>query len=178
MQTKRHTSATFLRLVKNDQEPRQVRQQNRPNRGDSPTAGEAERAEARFGHNIYSTFIRNSGHLPSPEQAATIGKLMTTRVRASDGTLQPPESRGARELRRARKEADKEWSRRFQHLLRTKNALAALSENEDDPSSVLEYARNEFRDPVIRQQLERAISWLTRFVEETRRHENPSGTLG
>lgn len=50
---------------------------------------EAWALEMWHGPNIYSSFLRKHGMLPNRAMAAAIGKVMRTRVLASDGSRQP-----------------------------------------------------------------------------------------
>ena len=49
----------------------------------------AEGIEATYGPNAYVDYLRKHHRYPSPEEAATLGKLLGGRVRASDGSMQP-----------------------------------------------------------------------------------------
>lgn len=51
---------------------------------------EAEAIEATYGANPYSAYLRKHGRRPSKEEAAGIGRVLGGRVRAEDGTMQPP----------------------------------------------------------------------------------------
>lgn len=55
---------------------------------------EAEGIEAIYGSNPYSAYLRTHGRRPSRAEAAYIGRSMGGRVRADDGTMQPPRARG------------------------------------------------------------------------------------
>lgn len=59
-------------------------------------AAEAAAHEVWHGPNLYSSFLRKHDVRPDAAQAATIGRLMGTRVRASDGSMQPRKARSAR----------------------------------------------------------------------------------
>ncbi len=50
---------------------------------------EAWALEMWHGPNLYSSFLRKHGTLPNRAMAAAIGKVMRTRVLASDGSRQP-----------------------------------------------------------------------------------------
>lgn len=54
---------------------------------------EAEGIEATYGPNAYADYLRKHHRYPSPEEAATIGKMLGGRVRASDGSMQPKKGR-------------------------------------------------------------------------------------
>ena len=51
---------------------------------------EAEGLEAEYGPNPYSSFLRKNGCRPDPATAAGIGRSLGGRVRADDGSMQPP----------------------------------------------------------------------------------------
>ena len=144
--------------------------------GDESLLLDADKFEAANGANLYSTFLRRHGQRPSRKQAATIGALMGVRVRATDGSLQPPLSNAEREKRRGLKDEQKEWSRRLDHIWRVKGAVESLCQNEDAPCKVVGYGIEELSE--IREKLDSALEWLTRFAEELRRHEKVSGTEG
>jgi hypothetical protein len=99
VQSKTRGSAHFLRLVGSDgvvAAPKQV---------DNDLSFEADRIAALNGSNPYSDFLREHGHRPDRGQAATIGRLMGARVRASDGSMQPVLTAGERAaIRSIRKE--------------------------------------------------------------------------
>lgn len=60
----------------------------------SDLAAEAMALDVWHGRTIYADFLREHNRRPDPAQAAAIGKIMGTRVRASDGSMQPkPASR-------------------------------------------------------------------------------------
>ncbi|MBU3887720.1 hypothetical protein FM996_00515 [Methylosinus sporium] len=139
--------------------------------GDQNIANIADRVEAEFGKNAYSDFLRKHGHYPDVAQAATIGKLLGGRVRASDGSMQPPLSKADREAIKAIRRRRKDWKRIQDHLYRVNTAISALSVNEDEPETVARYFREHSSVPDS-MQLEAAISWLNRFAEELRRNES------
>jgi hypothetical protein len=137
---------------------------------------EAEKSEAKFGRNTYSCFIREHGGLPDRQQAVTIGKLMGVRVKASDGSLQPPLTEAERARHRQIRAEHKRWSRESDHIWRIKTAIAAISQNFDHPSAVIEYGANDLLTPAIRAQLEIALPWMIRFIRELRRRDKASRT--
>jgi hypothetical protein len=143
----------------------------RERRFDDRNFGEiADGVEAQYGKNTYSDFLRKHGRYPDKAQAAAIGKLLGGRVRASDGSLQPPLSKADREALKAIKQRRKDWSRRLDHVYRLESAISALAANEDSPEQVLSYFQDHANSAVLLQ-LEAAVSWLNRFAEERRRHE-------
>jgi hypothetical protein len=130
---------------------------------------EAAAVEAWYGNNPYSTFLLKHGQRPDAGQAAAIGRLMDARVRAADGSMQPPLTKTERHaLREARKRKRAEADLR-QQVVRLRNALVNLSQNQDAPADVIGYVHPLFDEPVIREQLERAVDWINRFAGEWRR---------
>jgi len=172
VQLKKNSGTQFLHLIENDQES----PLSSPVKEDLSL--EADQIEALNGVNPYSTFLRKHGHRPDRTQASTIGRLMGARVRASDGTMQPKLSAGERAAIKSIKKRRKEWGQQVEHIRRTMAAIAALSENQHDPSTVIDYAADVFLDSAIHEQLEIALNWLNRFAEESRRHEQGSRAKG
>jgi hypothetical protein len=160
--------ATILRLVSNEGPSFSPDALSGERPCTSPALGEqADALEIQFGRNPYSDFLRKHGVLPDPETAATIGRLLGGRVRASDGSLQPPLTEADRAWRRGVKARRAEWSRRSANINRLKTALALLCEYKDDPEQVLKDGG--FDDSALREQLDFALSWLSRlnrFAEE------------
>lgn len=50
----------------------------------------AEAIEATYGPNAYSDYLRRHGRRPDPATAAGIGQYLGGRVKADDGSMQPP----------------------------------------------------------------------------------------
>lgn len=131
----------------------------------------ADTIEARIGKNAYSDFIRERRRLPEPSEASTIGVLIGGRVRASDGSLQPPLSSAQEEWRRDVKKRQREVARRYQQILRFREAIVGLAQNEVDPATLITEDSVLFDADEIRKNLDRALCWLSRFAEEWHRHE-------
>jgi hypothetical protein len=127
---------------------------------------EAATLEAWHGPNAYSTFLHKHGRRPDPQQAAMIGRLLGGRVKASDGTMQPPLRNADREVLRDIKARRQAASRRYDHILRLNAALAALSQNEDDPADVISNGSCLLNEATVSAQLDSAIGWLLRFERE------------
>jgi hypothetical protein len=166
VQSKRRASAQFLRLVDSDQEsvaPKPV---------DNDLNLEADRLAALNGSNPYSDFLRKQGRRPDRDQAAAIGRLMGARVRASDGSMQPVLTTGERAAIRSIRKERREWAQQFDHIHRTITAITALAENHHEPSAVLTYGSDEFSKAGVRDTFEFALSWLQRFAEDLRNHDN------
>jgi hypothetical protein len=137
----------------------------------------ADRIEALNGKNAYSSFIKKHGRRPDRDQAATIGRLMGGRVRASDGSLQPILTKGERAAIRAIKNRRKEWAQQVDHAQRTTTAIMALAKNQRDPSTVIDYGRDLFSNGAFLEQLDSALLWLNRFAEELRRREKAESAI-
>ena len=156
----------FLRLVDNRQDVPAIKPDN------DDLALEADRISALNGPNPYSDFLRKHSHRPDRDQAATIGRLMGARVRASDGSMQPVLTAGERAAIRSIREERREWAQQFDHIHRTITAITALAENHHEPSEVLAYGSDEFSKANVRESFRSAINWLQRFAEVLRNHDN------
>ena len=121
---------------------------------------EAEAIEAWYGLNAYSSFIKKNGRRPDRTQAATIGRLLGGRVEAEDGTMQPALTESDREVLRGIRSRRRAASRRYDHILRLREAIAALSENEDDPADVIGTGSCLLNESAISAQLDMALCWL------------------
>lgn len=51
---------------------------------------EAEGIDAAYGPNAYTDYLRTHKKRPTRDEARAMGKLLGGRVRADDGTMQPP----------------------------------------------------------------------------------------
>jgi hypothetical protein len=139
---------------------------------------EAAAIEAWYGINAYSGFIKKYGRRPDREQAATIGRLLGGRVEANDGSMQPLLTNSDREVLRGIKTRRKAASRRYDHILRLQEALAALAENEDDPAEVIGTGSCLLNESAISAQLDVALCWLNRFAEEWHGREKETRAAG
>jgi hypothetical protein len=135
---------------------------------------EIEISEAWYGANAYSTFLRKHRRRPKPEEAAAIGRLLGGRVKADDGTMQPPISLIDKQILRDIRSRRKRAARRYQHILRLKAAIAALAENNEDPAGIIGEGSCLLDGPEITEQLDIALCWLNRFAEEW--HGRPEKT--
>jgi hypothetical protein len=135
---------------------------------------EAAQIEACFGKNAYSDFLERHGRRPDPSQAGTIGQLMGMRVQASDGSMQPPAPKGAREALRVVRKQRRNKARYRRQVDGLRQAILSLAENADSPAEVLEHVHPRFDDPVIREHLGFAVKWLSRFAEEWNRSDKRS----
>jgi hypothetical protein len=91
-------------------------------------AAEAAVLLEAYGPNAYSDYLIKHGCRPGRKAAATIGRLIGVRVKAADGTMQPPRTK-AEQLARS------ELLRKWDHIARLRSALAQLAQNEDSPDS-------------------------------------------
>lgn len=124
---------------------------------------EAEVIEAWYGPNAYSQYIRQHYRRPDPETAADIGRLLGTRVEASDGSMQPPHNAADRAFLKSNKKRRKAYAQRRERLMRLKMALAALTEPVDNFE---ELARDALADaPEMAASVDSAICYLKRFAE-------------
>jgi hypothetical protein len=137
---------------------------------------EAESLEAWYGPNAYSAYLRKQGKRPPRDEAATIGRLLGGQVEADDGTRQPPLTPADKAALRAIKARRAAASRRYDHILRLQEAIAALSENEDDPADVIGKGSCLLNEQAISAQLGIAVCWLTRFAREWHERAQRSGT--
>lgn len=127
----------------------------------------------RHGPNPYSEFLTKHGRRPTRGQAATIGRLMGARVKASDGTLQPKKITSPKATERSGEDE------RIDQILRLRSALANLAANKDDPALVIRYMNSTFGDEsVIRGQLDHAVRWINRFAQEFHREQETRGDPG
>jgi hypothetical protein len=127
---------------------------------------EALALEAQYGKNAYSDYLLKHHKRPDRNEAATIGRLLGGQVPADDGTLQPPLTKADRLALRALKARRKAASRRYDQILRLRSAIAALSQNQDDPSDVIAGGSVLLQCPEIGSQLDLALCWLSRFATE------------
>ncbi len=126
---------------------------------------EVEALESWYGPNAYSSYLRKHGRRPTPVEAATIGRLLGGRVKADDGSMQPPLNAADRNVLKGIKSRRKAFARRYEQIFRLKAAIAALAENKDDPADVIGDGSCLFDSPEIAAQLDAALCWLNRFAE-------------
>lgn len=126
---------------------------------------EARAFEASQGKNPYSDYILRCGRRPDRNEAAGMGRMMNTRLRAADGTLQPVLTKAEKVAWRDfhRQKAEKRLARSAIRKLRA--AIHDLAEALISPS---ELAR-EIDVPAKDAQL--ALDYITRFAEELRGDE-------
>jgi hypothetical protein len=127
--------------------------------------------EVWHGKNAYSDFLAKHERRPDPAQAATIGRLIGARVKASDGRMYPAQNAAERKAHRAvRQEALKEAKGESQ-LRRFRKAVSELATNTIEPAELIRGISGDPDGPGIREQLQDAIRSLTRFAEEWQRRE-------
>ena len=80
--------------------------------------------------------------------------------------MQPPLTKADRKVLQGIRSRRKAASRRYDHILRLRDAIAALSENEDDPAEVRGTGSCLLDEPAISAQLDSALCWLSRFAKE------------
>ena len=117
---------------------------------------EAEELESWYGLNAYSTYLRQHRRRPSRGEAASIGRLLGGRVRASDGSMQPRPSAAERKARKARQEAFEHHYERAESL---KAAIAALAEMSDATDLI-----DEFVTPAMVANIDAAVCCLQRIA--------------
>jgi hypothetical protein len=140
-------------------------------RGERALLAEAAAIEAWYGKNPYSDFLCKHRKRPDPEQASAMGRWMCARVKASDGTMQPPLSKGERKAERERLRRRREAAKTETEIRRLARAISDLAESKKSPGEILENLCPELDEPTIRAQLRQAVQWLTRFDQEWRRRE-------
>ena len=126
---------------------------------------EAKAIAATYGKNAYSEFLSRNGRRPDPTEARTIGQLIGARVRASDGSMQPPMTTAERNARRQERVVRRGELERYAQIRRLKDALADLSQNASEPSELVELLCPQIDGSMISDHLEPALQWLIRFAE-------------
>ena len=134
-------------------------------------AAEAEAIQAWHGRNAYSSFLIKNGTRPDPKQAATIGKLVGGQVQASDGTMQPPLTKAEKRLVGELRQRRSRWSKAFDQTLGLKEAVSTLAENCQRSRGLPDFVRAYLDNPKFMSELDDAVYWLNRFVEEWHNHE-------
>jgi hypothetical protein len=140
-------------------------------KGRSGLSAEAAAIEAWYGRNAYSDFLKNHGCRPEPEQATTIGRLIGARVKAADGRMYPAPSAAERKTRRAIRQESADETKGALEILRLRKAISGLAANTRDPADLIKSLSSDIDEPEIREQLQDAVEWLTRFAEEWQRRE-------
>jgi hypothetical protein len=127
---------------------------------------EALAIEAQHGKNAYTDYVLKHERRPPRVEAAGIGRRVGGQVRADDGTMQPPLTKGEQTALRGIKTRRRAAFRRYDQILRLRQAIAARAANEDDPADVLGGGSCLLRDSDISADLQAALSWLNRFAAE------------
>jgi hypothetical protein len=134
-------------------------------------SAEAAALVEAYGANAYSDYLIKHGCRPGRKVAATIGRLIGVRVKAADGTMQPPRTK-AEQLARA------DLHRKWNHIARLRSALSQLAQNEDSPDSIIQNIVSADRAE-IGANLEKSLAWLIRFADHWYCHgteERPKAT--
>jgi len=134
-------------------------------------SAEAAAIEAWYGRNAYSDFLKEHGCRPDLEQATTIGRLIGARVKAANGRMYPVESAAERKTRRAARQETANEAKGALEIHRLRKAISGLAANTSDPAELIKSLSPDIDEPEIREQLQDAIGWLTRFAEEWQRRE-------
>ena len=143
----------------------------RRSRGRDGLGAEAAAIEAWYGGNAYSDFLKKHGCRPNPEQATAIGILIGARVKAADDRMYPIQTVAERKTQRiARLQAASEAECALE-IHRLQKAISGLAANTRDPAELIDRLCPDIDEPGIREQLQDAIRWLTRFAEEWQRRE-------
>lgn len=139
---------------------------------------EALALEAQHGKNAYSDYVLKHRRRPSSEEAAGIGRRVGGQVMADDGTMQPPLTQGERAALKEMKARRRAASRRYDQIIRLRQAIAALAANKDDPSDVIGSGSCLLRDSAISEDLQAALCWLNRFATEWYNREEETRARG
>ena len=126
---------------------------------------EIEIIEAQHGPNPYSNYLRKHGKRPPPNEAAAIGKVFGCRVKADDGSMQPPLSVADKSALKAIKSRRKEYARRYEQVARIKAAIATFAEIKDELPKVIDDWRSVSNSPETLENADIGLYWMTRFVE-------------
>ena len=130
-----------------------------PSTGDGD--GDLSRSDA------YSDFIVKHGRIPDRSQAAAIGKLLGKRVRAADGSLQPPKSKSEKAAAKKARRIDADEEIIDANLNRAIDAIALLAQNEADPIALIHRMSPMERDETS-ENIEKAVGWLIRLSNHWR----------
>jgi hypothetical protein len=115
----------------------------------------------------YTDFILKHGHMPDRSQAAAIGKLLGKRVRAADGSLQPPKSKSEKAAAKKTRRIDQDEETIDANLNRAIDAIALLAQNEGDPIALI-HRMSPMEQDEISENIEKAVKWLIRFSNDWR----------
>jgi hypothetical protein len=135
---------------------------------------EARALEATYGHNAYSEFLLIRERRPTPTEAANIGRLLGARVRADDGTMQPPLSnadRAAAKIERQRVQREVAVYSRARKLTTALNYLAIQS----DLTETVRILRETLDELPTADEVDSAICWLSRLAEALHGQRPQSG---
>jgi hypothetical protein len=133
---------------------------------------EATAIQTWHGTNAYTEFLEKHGRRPDPKQATAIGRLIGAQVKAADGRMYPTPSAAERKaLKMLRREAANE-ARRALEIDRLCRAISGLAANSStNPVELIKSLCPDLDEPQIRERLQDAVEWLTRFAMEWQRRE-------
>lgn len=126
---------------------------------------EVEAIEAWYGPNAYSTYLRKYGRRPNAREAAGMGRTMGGRVRAEDGTMQPPISAENRAFLKGVKARRTAFADHYEGLLKLQTAIALLAELDIDPTELVGDGSCLANLQIVPSDIERGIYLLSRFAE-------------
>jgi hypothetical protein len=130
---------------------------------------EALRFQSIHGPNIYTDYLLKHRSRPDISHAASIGKVMGLRVRASDGSMQPSLSQEEKALRVKAQKSSIEKKHIDLELSRACHAISYLAQNNLEPK-VLMGRLSPLEEQTVDTELENAVKWLVRFAKERCRH--------
>jgi hypothetical protein len=119
--------------------------------------------------NPHSDFILAHGQRPDRDQAAAIGKLLGKKVRAADGSLQPPKSKAGRTAAKKSRRIGNDEGDTDANLDRMINAIALLAQNESAPIALIQRMSTMQQDEVS-ENIEKALKCMIRFADRWLSH--------
>lgn len=119
--------------------------------------------------NAYTDFIEKFRKRPSREEAAGIGRLLGSQVKADDGTMQPPKSSAQKASEKEARSVRKEEEAVRLQCRSVTAAVGYLAHCKDDPSEVIKLI-DRWETPAIAENIEHAVDWINRFAKEWRKH--------
>lgn len=125
----------------------------------------AAEQEARTGPTAYTGFLRKNGRLPTADEAGTLATLDARETPDAAGKRHPPGPPPTAADRLSKRQAE---AYRDQ-LWRTREALALLALNTDDPATLIPHAGG-VEAELMNRNLVKARKWLNAFAQEWKRH--------
>jgi hypothetical protein len=137
---------------------------------------EAGTLETCYGPNAYSAFLREHHRRPDPEQAAAVAHSLGIRVKASDGSTQPPLTSADRAALKDRKSQREAFRQRFDRIAGLRTAIGTLAANTGDPATLFgdEICLLDIPEMVL--ELDAAVCFLNRFAEYWHDRQTAAGT--